>query len=244
MKQIDNSLIVLGDSFSDCDNSWADMVAEKIGKPIVKYTISGGSNDLIFHKFMSEYTELEITNSIILFQSTVFTRVSVDISPMTYAGGYMDAYDLRPLLTSGDLSEIAGRTFIKQQFSHCAKPHLPYTPVDYAIRFYNYELACLNWIYNCNLFNTVFNSGSENKFAAVLGLYSKSLPDRLPIINSFLRKQTFPIITYTDNILHMGLDQYVIDMNEVDDTMHPTSKGNQLICDNLVLPKLKEWNYV
>ena len=59
-----------------------------------------------------------------------------------------------------------------------------------------------------------------------------------------MRKQTFPIITYTDGILHMGLDQYVIDMNEADGTMHPTPKGNELICDNLVLPKLKEWNYV
>jgi hypothetical protein len=239
---INDSLIVLGDSFSDCNFSWADYLSIKIGKPILKFTISGGSNELIWHKFMVEFPNLEITNSIILFQTSGLGRISVDVSPHTYAGDYLDSTGLREHTTSGDVVIIGPRTFLKNQFSKSQYPKLPIdTPIDYASKFnVSLEFSTMKLIHWCNLFNAVFRG--SNKFMMVLGLYNEHHP--YTAFDDFLKEPTFNISSYYTNGMHRGLDQYVIDINEVDNTGHPTNAGNILICDNLVYPRLKELNYV
>lgn len=240
MRLIRDTIVAIGDSFTDYKLSWADYLSNLLGKSLVKFTVPGASNKTILNNFYAiwAYEKITFENCLIIFQSTHIRREDLDITPGTHGYDFFKAYDLFKYLESTEdmplkTHEIYGRKYVLSGFKTHHRwladiwPHEVNTSWQDNVRFLSFQT---------NLLSEAFKTGN-NKFLFLLGLHNNATADDIDF-------SEFPInceiVAYKRNGKAYGIDQYVLDINQYDQTTHPTIEGHQSIVNHLVLPKLRE----
>jgi len=235
MKLIKDSIIAIGDSFTDYKFSWADHLSTMIDKPLVKFSVSGASNKTILHNFYSHwyYEKLDFVDCIVIYQSTSISREDIDISPNTNGRLFADNHNIiqnYPTL----IKEIYGKLYllsgIKAQLSKWGKEYWSYASA------YDDVDRVRDFSFQMNLLSEALKL-KNNKFLFLLGLHNAHIVEEMNFSEFPLNCET---LTYEKNGIAHGIDQYVIDINQIDDTKHPSDDGHKSITNNLVLPKLRE----
>ena len=235
MKLIRDSIIAIGDSFTDYKFSWADHLSAVIDKPLVKFTISGASNKTILHNFYSHwyYEKLDFVDCIVIYQSTSIGREDIDISPNTHGRSFVEKYNVierYPTL----IAEIYGKTYMLSGVKH----HMPKWGQEYWSHAQTYDDIdrVRDLSFQMNLLSEAFKL-KNNKFLFLLGLHNAHTVEHVDFSEFPINCET---LTYEKNGIAHGIDQYVIDINQIDETKHPSIEGHKSITNNLVLPKLRE----
>lgn len=230
-QDIKNTLVAIGDSFTDYPYTWANHLAACLDMPLVKFSVGGASNKTILHNFYSHwfFNNLNFENCIVIYQSTHMSREDVHISDGARGHKFFKENKLGNIFKQKPkmIKEIFGKTYLLSGY-----------------RNYVFELPGIleevdplrDFCFQINLLNTALKVGN-NKFLFLLGLHNAHTSTELDF-------STFPLncetLAYTKNGIAHGIDQYVIDINQIDETKHPSFEGHKSITDNLVLPKLRE----
>jgi hypothetical protein len=235
MKLIRDSIIAIGDSFTDYKFSWADHLSTVIDKPLVKFSVSGASNKTILHNFYSQwyYEKLDFTDCIVIYQSTSISREDIDISPNTNGRIFADNHNIiekYPTLVKEIYGKIYMLSGIKTHFSKWGQEYRSYASA------YDDVDRVRDFSFQMNLLSEALKL-KNNKFLFLLGLHNAHSVEQMDFSEFPLNCET---LTYEKNGIAHGIDQYVIDINQIDETKHPSIEGHKSITNNLVLPKLRE----
>lgn len=235
MKFIKDSIIAIGDSFTDYTFSWANHLSTMIDKPLTKFSVSGASNKTILHNFYSQwyYEKLDFTDCIVIYQSTSISREDMDISPNTHGRTFAETFNIierYPTL----IKEIYGKTYMLSGI----KQHFPKWGTEYWSQASTYDDIdrIRDLSFQMNLLSEALKF-KNNKFLFLLGLHNAHFAEQIDFTEFPLNCET---LTYKKNGVDHGIDQYVIDINQIDETKHPSIEGHKSITNNLVLPKLRE----
>lgn len=239
MKIISNSLVALGDSFTEWPNTYADYISDKLNIPLYKFAVGGVSNEFILSNFYHEVLEnsLVFKDCFFIFQSTSMSRFEVDITKNTMGHHYLSLHNLwKDVAKHQNTVAIGDRLLLKRQFSQMVMKLPVQTPIDVACEFYSPHHAAIKICHQINVLAEKL-SHEGNKFLFLLGLtigeYEDITLDNLPL--------TVEKVSYNN----LGMDQYVKD-NDLchEDGFHPSELGHQHIAENFVLKKFRELKWI
>lgn len=243
---IKDSIVAIGDSFTDYYLSWADQLSEMIKKPLKKFTLPGASNKTILNNFYAKwhYEKLKFEDCLIIYQSTHVRREDLDISPGTHGHEFITERNLQEHIknkNSGKMPirtvDIYGRTYLLSGFKY-EKPFVSQAwPID---RTANWQENVRYLSFQMNLLSNAVKDGN-NKFLMLLGLHNNATAEDMDF-------SEFPIdceyAAYMKNGRAYGIDQYVLDIDQIDETTHPNIAGHKAIVNNILLPKLQELKWL
>lgn len=230
-QDIKDTLVVIGDSFTDYPYTWANYLSSCLDMPLIKFSIAGASNKTILHNFYSQwfFNNLNFENCLVIYQSTHISREDVHITPGARGYKFFSDNKINKILKEKPslIKEIFGKTYLLSGY-----------------RNYIFELPGIleeldpvrDICFQINLLDKALKDGN-NKFLFLLGLHNAHTAKQLDFSEFPLRCET---LAYSKNGIAHGIDQYVIDINEIDEAKHPSYEGHKSITDNLVLPKLRE----
>jgi hypothetical protein len=249
---IKDSIVAIGDSFTDYYMSWADQLSEMIKKPLKKFTLPGASNKTILNNFYANwhYEKLEFIDCLAIYQSTHILREDLDVTKGTMGHEFIVGNKLESYIknNSGKLNSkgmpmpiktvtVYGREYLLSGFKYTVPhvdQHWPYDPNNTCVesaRFLSLQM---------NILSKALKIGN-NKFLMLLGLHNDITADDIDF-------SEFPIdceyAAYMKNGRAYGIDQYVLDINQIDATTHPNIEGHKAIVNNILLPKLQELKWL
>jgi hypothetical protein len=226
--------------------SWANQLSEMIKKPLKKFTLPGASNKTILHNFYANwhYEKLKFEDCLIIYQSTHVRREDLDISLGTSGYDFITQNNLQEHVknkNSGDMPfrtvEIYGRTYLLSGLKYEKSFASHAWPID---RTVNWQENVRYLSFQMNLLSNAVKDGN-NKFLMLLGLHNNTTAEDMDF-------SEFPIdceyAAYMKNGRAYGIDQYVLDINQIDATTHPNIEGHKAIVNNILLPKLQELKWL
>jgi hypothetical protein len=240
-QDIKNTLIAIGDSFTEYPFTWANHLSKCLDMPLIKFSIAGASNKTILHNFYSNwfYNNLNFENCLVIYQSTSVTREDIHITEGARGHGFFKKDKVQKIVENKPdlIKDVFGKTYLLSGYRHFLSelPGFLSSLPDILEEVDPVRDLC----FQINMLDKALKS-NNNKFLFVLGLHNSHSAKQLNFSDFPLSCET--VVYLKDGVAH-GIDQYANDLNQVDNTNHPNIQGHKSIVNNLILPKLKELNW-